>query len=119
MDSLHTHHTEEDEGPMKTDQADRQSLRDTLDVCLDPLDYTSHPDGAPMNIVTGLIAHPDTNVDNAVRPGHRTIENFKGGRPDSLYCPLGKLIDGSTARRCIAIVTNERRASYVIPLNSS
>ena len=30
-------------------------------------------------------------------------------------CP----IDGSTARRCIAIVTNERRASYVIPLNSS
>ena len=26
------------------------------------------------------------------------------------------LIDGSTARRCIAIVTNERRASYVIPL---
>ena len=27
-------------------------------------------------------------------------------------------IDGSTARRCIAIVTNERRASYVIPLNS-
>ena len=30
-----------------------------------------------------------------------------------------KTIDGSTARRCIAIVTNERRASYVIPLNSS
>ena len=29
------------------------------------------------------------------------------------------LIDGSTARRCIVIVTNERRASYVIPLNSS
>ena len=28
-------------------------------------------------------------------------------------------IDGSTVRRCIAIVTNERRASYVIPLNSS
>ena len=29
------------------------------------------------------------------------------------------IIDGSTARRCIAIVTNERRASYVIPLNTS
>ena len=29
------------------------------------------------------------------------------------------IIDGSTARRCIAIVTNERRASYVIPLNAS
>ena len=32
---------------------------------------------------------------------------------------LSVTIDGSTARRCIAIVTNERRASYVIPLNSS
>ena len=32
---------------------------------------------------------------------------------------LENIIDGSTARRCIAIVTNERRASYVIPLNSS
>ena len=92
MASHHTHHTEEDEGPMKTDQADRQSLRDTLDVCLDPLEYTSHPDGAPMNIVTGLIAHPDTNVDNTVSPGQQTIENFKDGRPDSLYCPLSKLI---------------------------
>ena len=92
MDSHHTHHTEEDEGPIKTDHADRQSLRDTLDVCLDPLDYTSHPDGAPMNIVTESIAHPDTNVDNTVSPGHRTIEHFKGGRPDSLYCPLSNLI---------------------------
>ena len=32
---------------------------------------------------------------------------------------MPEIIDGSTARRCIAIVTNERRASYVIPLNSS
>ena len=28
-------------------------------------------------------------------------------------------MDPQLARRCIAIVTNERRASYVIPLNSS
>ena len=32
---------------------------------------------------------------------------------------VAQLIDGSTARRYIAIVTNERHASYVIPLNSS
>ena len=42
-----------------------------------------------------------------------------------MYCNRARyrqpatIIDGSTARRCIAIVTNERRASYVIPLNSS
>ena len=44
-------------------------------------------------------------------------------RSESSHCYLRTsiqaTIDGSTARRCIAIVTNERRASYDIPLNSS
>ena len=59
--------------------ADHQSLRDTLDVCVDPLDYASHPDGALMNIVIGQIAHPDVNADNAVSIGHRATGNFKFG----------------------------------------
>ena len=75
-----------------TDQGDRQRLCDTLDVCIDPLNYASHPDGALMNIVTGHIAHLDVNADNAVSIGHRAMENFKGGCPDSEYCPLGKLV---------------------------
>ena len=58
QDSHHTRHKEEAEGRIKTGQADRQSLRDTLVVCIDPLEYASHPDGALMNIVTGQIAHP-------------------------------------------------------------
>ena len=84
QDSQHTRNkdrikTDQVEGRIKTDQADRQSLRDTLDVCIDPLDYASHPDGALMNIVTGQIAHPDVNADNAVSLGHRAMENVKGG----------------------------------------
>ena len=35
QDSHHTRHKEDAEGRIKTDQADRQSLRDTLDVCID------------------------------------------------------------------------------------
>ena len=55
------------------------------------LDYASHPDGSLTNIVPGQIAHPDVNAANAVSLGHRAMENFKGGWPDSFYCPLGKL----------------------------
>ena len=71
-----TSHKEEAEGRIKTDQADRQSLRDTLDVCIDSLEYASHPYGALMNIATGQIAHPD-NADNAVNLGHRAMENSR------------------------------------------
>ena len=81
QDSQHTRHKEEAEGRIKTDQPDRQSLRDTLDVCVDPLEYASHPHGALMNIVTGQIAHPHVNADNAVSLGHRAMENFRGGWP--------------------------------------
>ena len=87
-----TRHKEEAEGRIKTDQADHQSLRDTRDVCIDPLDYASHQDGSRMNIFTGQIAHPDTNADNAVSLGHRATGNFKFGWPDSFYCPHGKLV---------------------------
>ncbi len=56
--TLHTHHKEEAEGRIKADQADRLSIRKTLDVCINPLDDVSHPDGALLNIITGQIAHP-------------------------------------------------------------
>ena len=90
--SHHTRHREEAEGRIKTDLADHQSVRDTLDVFVDPLDFASHPDGALMHTVAGQIAHPDVNADNAVSLGHRATGNFKFGWPDSFYCPLGKLV---------------------------
>ena len=43
QDSQNTRHKEEAEDRIKTNQVDRQSLRDTLDVCIDPLEYASHP----------------------------------------------------------------------------
>ena len=55
------------------------------------LDYASHPDGSLTNIVPGQIAHSDVNAANAVSLGHLAMENVKGGWPDSVYCPLGKL----------------------------
>lgn len=63
--TLHTHHKEDRiEGRIKVGKANRLSLRNTLDVCINPLDDDSHPDGALMNIVTGQIAHPVVNADD-------------------------------------------------------
>ena len=55
-------------------------------------DPDSHPDRALMNIVTGQIAHPDVNADDAVILGQRAMSNFMAGWPGSFYDPLGKLV---------------------------
>jgi len=52
QDALQNHHKEEADGRIKADRADRLSLRNTLDVHINPLHDVSHPDGALMNIVT-------------------------------------------------------------------
>ena len=54
-------------------------------------DYDTHPDGALMNIVTGQIAHPDVNADDAVSLGQRAMSNLAGW-PGSVYDPLVKLV---------------------------
>ena len=59
-----------------------------------------------MNIVTGQIAHPDVNADNAVSFGHRAMENFKGGWPDC--CPLGKLVVTMDVKKNHVLVGKER-----------
>jgi len=90
--TLHTHHKEETKGRIKVDKADCLSLRNTLGVCVNPLDDNSHPDGVLMNIVSGQIAHPDVNADEAVSLGQRAMNSFKAGWPESFYDPLGKLV---------------------------
>ena len=87
--TLHTHHKEESEGRIK---ADRLSLRNTLDVCINSLDDDSHSDGALLNIVTGHIAHPGLNADDSVSLRQLAMSNFKAGRPGSFYDPFGKLV---------------------------
>ena len=59
-----------------------------------------------MNIVTWQIAHPDVNTDDAVSLGHRAMENFKGGWPDS--CPLGKLVVTMDVKKNHVLVDKER-----------
>ena len=104
QDSQHTRHKEEADGRMKTDQVDRQSLRDTLDVCIDLLEYASHPDGALMDIVTR--GKWRTLVPMQIMPS--AIENVKGGWPDSFYCPPGKLVVTMDEKKNHVLVGKER-----------
>ena len=60
----------------------------TLDVHINPVHDVSHPDGALINIVTGQIAHPDVNVDDAVSIGKQAIREFGDGWVESFYAPV-------------------------------
>ncbi|KAK2169439.1 hypothetical protein LSH36_10g12018 [Paralvinella palmiformis] len=71
-------------------------------------DGDSHPDGALMNIVTGQIAHPDVNAEDAVSLGQRAMTNFKAGWPGSFYDPLGKLVVAMDVTKKHVLVGKER-----------
>jgi len=45
-----------------------------------------------MNIVSGQIAHPGVNADEAVSLGQQVMNNFKDGWPGSFYDSIGKLV---------------------------
>ena len=92
QNTLHTHYKEEAKGRIKADQEDRLSLRNALDVCINNFDKESHPNGALVNIMTGHIAHPDVNADNALALGQQAMKDFKSGWPGTFYDPLSKLI---------------------------
>ena len=66
QDQTNIFHKEEKAARIKSDQNDRRSLRSMLDTCIHPLECGDHTDGALMNFVTGEIAHPESNVVDAL-----------------------------------------------------
>ena len=51
----YTYHKEEMSARIKRDGQDSHALRDTLELCIDPLDPGQHPSGGLVNIVTGMV----------------------------------------------------------------
>ena len=78
-------HKEEFNGRIETDAQDRQSLRDTLLKCIDPMDPDTHPDGALLNVVTGSVAPQVVNIDIAVKLGQEQMEVFESSWPEGFY----------------------------------
>ena len=83
-------------------------IRSTLDVCINPLDDESHPDGTLMNIVTGELAHPDVNVDDAVNIGLQVLSEYKKCWPESFYDPLGKMVISLDVKKKHILVGQKR-----------
>ena len=105
---VHMHHKEEAPGRIKADQADRRSIRKTLDVIINPLNDESHPDGSLLNVVTGQIAHPDVNADEAIILGKKAMNDFRKGWPESFYQTLGKLVKTMDQSKKHVIVGNTK-----------
>ena len=68
QDKIGTHHKEESNARKQTDAFDRDDIRDTLTASISPLDTSSHH-SCLVNIVTGLLAPSNVNVDSSVTIG--------------------------------------------------
>ena len=60
---------------IKTDDDDRNAIRDKLEKCVDPLDV-SHGENL-INIFTGKISNKNVNVESAVQIGKAQLHEFE------------------------------------------
>ena len=85
------HHKEEGKGRITSDGKDRFILRETLELCIDPLDPKQHTRDGLWNIVTGeVVHHPSVNADQAVALRKQECEEFETGWPDSFYDTISR-----------------------------
>lgn len=106
--SCQTSHKEESPGRMKLDQADRKTIRDKLELCVDPLDPVKLSDGL-VNVVTGQVTnHPSVNPDQALQLGQKQLEKFQQTWPESFYQPIPKVVHSmATTRKHIKVGENK------------
>ena len=68
-------HKEENPARIRSDQKDRNIIRNKPESSIDPLDPTDHPDEI-VNIVTGRIAPSSVNVEKSVEIGKTPMVSF-------------------------------------------
>ena len=62
---------------IQRDAEDRNSIRKTLETCIDLMDPDLHEAGVLLNISTGKIAQPEVNVDRSLEIGKEQPNNFE------------------------------------------
>ena len=85
------YHKEEGCGRIKADSADRNKIRDKLDICIDPLDHSQHPTQI-VNIVTGVLCSENVDVDQAVTLGNTKRIEFEDKWPDGFHSTISKCV---------------------------
>ena len=84
-------HKEENPARVKSDGSDRQNIRRKLEMSMDPLDPTDHPDEI-VNIVSGRMAPNSVNVDKAVEIGKAQMVHFEESWPSGFNTPIPQSI---------------------------
>ena len=87
-------HKEEAPSRILSDSKDRKALRDTLELCISPLISDDHTNGPLINIVTGQVAQPDCNLDQAKELGEKQLQEFRASWPSGFYKTLYKPVKG-------------------------
>ena len=71
-------HKEEMKTRIALDGPDRRSIEDKLKLCIDLLDFTSHPP-TRVNLVSGQVAHDTVNVQDTVEIGTKQMQESEKG----------------------------------------
>ena len=69
---------------MAADEADRKKLREKIRSHVKPMDPKGHP-ATLFNVVTGKLADPKVNVQDAVRLGKECTKDYQRKLPDGFH----------------------------------
>ena len=69
-------HEEETTARIRSDAKDRESIRIKLELCIDPLNPSSHPSNI-VNIVSGKVADDAVNAQDAVSIGTEAMKEHE------------------------------------------
>jgi len=98
-----TTHKEEKPSRMRADEQDRLKIREKLQMSIDPLEASDHPD-AVVNVVSGLISPANINVQNAVVIGNKQKQSFEKSLPSGFYGPISKqVVTMNAAKRSVKV----------------
>ena len=101
--SVQNSHKEEAAARIASDAKDRQGLKEKLATCIDPLSPQDHPDNI-VNIVTGKIAPPEVNIDQAVEIGTQMMKEFEDKWPTGFHEPIKKkMVSMSVTKKTVQV----------------
>ena len=84
-------HKEETTARIRSDAKDRESIRIKLELCIDPLNPSSHPSNI-VNIVSGKVADDAVNAQDAVSIGTEAMKEHEKQWPDGFRNTISKKV---------------------------
>ena len=89
---------------IKAATKDRETLREKLELIIDPLDPEQHQEGL-VNVVTGkVVCHSSVNVNNAIMVGKKQMETFEQNWPEGFHDTIPrKVVTMSVGRKSVRV----------------